>query len=71
MWRAVMSEPRWFVRRVVGKVYMADPNVPLWEVIDRQTGERVVSDVFEGKEVAERQATIYNEQGGPTRFETG
>ena len=41
------------------------------EVIDRETGKRVVTDCYESKEIAVRQAQIYNEQGGPTRFETG
>lgn len=59
---------RYYVRRVVGKVYYVDPNVPLYEVMDRLTKARVEFDVFESREVADRQAALYNNGEGPIDY---
>lgn len=60
-----MNKDRWYVRQFYGKVYGCPKNQKHWEVIDSQTGERVYFDLYHEREVAVKQAAIYNEQGGP------
>lgn len=56
---------RWVVEKHFGTfLFCKEPDH--WDIIDLVTGKRESTDHFHSQEQAQRQADIYNEQGGPT-----